>query len=693
MSTDSGATARTATPRWISRLSPADAAWLGPVPAGLLLLATFIWLAPPLSDLIYPEQTTDFFAFPGRFVRPEHAEGTRYLLAVLGAFLVAAWVIWTATHAGDSRHDRVVIAVQVGFLAFLAVCALEQRSAFNYLGPTGRDTAIFSLWNWAGALAIGAAVIVAVLGAWRPRLGRLGRELGRIANRRIIVVAAITLTVLGLLPGVFTDEMVGRSQHTVLVHLPVYFDEYVAVLNGRTPLVDFIPEFTFLLPYAAAPVLSVFGHSITTFTVLMTAFSAIGLLAAYGTLAAATGRRDVGLALYLPVLAIAVIPYAETGVERTYLANLYALTPDRYLAPLLVVWLCATHLRSARPAGWVIFLAAGLAALNNAEFGLSCLVAAFVALWLGAVPTVSPRPRTRALIRQAAIGLGAALAIVSLITLARADSLPDLSLLFYFAAVHGQQGYALLPMPELGFHIVLYLTFVAALLMATVRSASGAPNRVLTGALAYAGAFGLLAGVYYVGTSESTRLMALFPVWGVGVALLAYTTLRSLDAARLDRLERRRALLPALATCVALGLMVTALSEYPRPWSQIDRFSSDAPYPYDSSAAEAFIRRRTSPGETVVILTTLGHGVAEDAGVENASPFNDPRVTILSAQQMDRVVDSLANGGGSRVFMDVGVYPEIPEYLAKHGFVATADDRASDITEWQSAKTEPQPAS
>ena len=75
-----------------------------------------------------------------------------------------------------------------------------------------------------------------------------------------------------------------------------------------------------------------------------------------------------------------------------------------------------------------------------------------------------------ALARDAALGLLGALALVALLTLVVAGSLPHLSYLFTFSRLWGLGGVTMLPMPTLGFHIALYVTFAAAIVVATVRA-------------------------------------------------------------------------------------------------------------------------------------------------------------------------------------------------------------------------------
>ena len=70
-------------------------------------------------------------------------------------------------------------------------------------------------------------------------------------------------------------------------------------------------------------------------------------------------------------------------------------------------------------------------------------------------------------------------------------------------------------MPSLGLHWVMYATYASALLTAAVRYVRDDPERILSGMLGFAGALGLVTGMYYVGRSAQFQLMILFPVWAL----------------------------------------------------------------------------------------------------------------------------------------------------------------------------------
>ena len=71
----------------------------------------------------------------------------------------------------------------------------------------------------------------------------------------------------GTLSRAGTDGTVGQSGPLASGHIPTQGEDYCAVLNGRTPLVDYISQYVNLLPIAVEPILRAFNDSITAFSI------------------------------------------------------------------------------------------------------------------------------------------------------------------------------------------------------------------------------------------------------------------------------------------------------------------------------------------------------------------------------------------------------------------------------------------
>jgi len=218
---------------------------------------------------------------------------------------------------------------------------------------------------------------------------------------------------------------------------------------------------------------------------------------------------------------------------------------------------------------WLLFTVAGLGLINNGDFGVAALGASIAAL-LWTTPDVPKRPGRLRLLGMVVAGLVTALSLVALLTLLRAGSLPQPERFADYARTYAVGGFALMPVPGvLGVHLLLYLTYVAAIAVATVRALRGAPNRVLTGMLAWAGVFGLGAGMYWVGRSHPDALKHEFAAWALALSLLTIAAVGELAAPRL-----RQTAIGAFVALFGFGVAACSLAQTPTPWSQIDRLGA-----------------------------------------------------------------------------------------------------------------------
>jgi hypothetical protein len=355
--------------------------------------------------------------------------------------------------------------------------------------------------------------------------------------------------------------------------------------------------------------------------------------------------------------------------------------------------LCALAVRRRRLPGWLLFFIAGLATLNNAEFAIPCVLASIAALMLGSDRAEPLARQIRALLIQAAIGLVGAAALVTAVVLARAGELPDLGSLTHYSEIFGRQGFGLSPMPTLGLHIGIYLTYVAAILVAAVRYVRGRENSTLTAMLGFVGVFGLLTGSYFAGRSLPWQLMLLFPVWGLALALLAWLTYRHLSSTPAEQGVVSRSLLPSLAAMTGFGVMVAAIATFPLPWEQVERLSQTGPAVNDVPAEQRFVEDRTTPGESVLIIgTPTDHRVAERAGVSNVSPWNSI-ISLYSERDVLRALDALERERGSQVFL---VRPHdsplgssaasVARVVAARGFERVAENPQGELRLWRESE-------
>lgn len=668
-----------------------DVAWIGAILGAVGLGLAFVLIAPQLEKL-YPEPTGDVFAVWRPLVLPEPLEEARAVLALATPFAIGGLVLGLGTREEPRRSlNPVIVAVQAAATLMLVVAVLEQPRQSGFLGDYFKPY-LLSVPNLVAGVVIGLFLTAAVL-RWSGYVPRgIALPAARFRNMGALALAiAALVTAIFLLPAVVTDATVGRAGQLANGHIPVQAEDYFSVVNGRTPLVDYIAQYTNLLPLLLEPLLKAFNSSITSLSIILCTLTAVALLAIFGVFREVTRSPWAALALYLPFLALALFPWNDNGPYRNFDANYYGVLPGRLLGPFVLAWLCALSTRRRVP-GWALFGFAGLVALNNIEFGtpaLGALIAAKAVSWDRAEPL---RERVGRLAVQVVAGLLGAVAIVCGVILIRAGELPDVTLLTYYNRLFLRDAFGLIPMPALGLHWALYATYAAALLVGTVRYVRDEPDKTLTAMLVFSGVFGLATGMYFVGRSSQFQLMLLFPAWALALALVAWVALLALRRSRRDPGRLQRLLLPACAAMIGFGVMISALGRASPPWRQIDRLSTGGPGANDLLGAQRYVETHTSRGEHVLIVgTTLDHRVADRAGVVNVSPISG-LTGLIVPDQAKRALDQLQADEGRLVFESVldatptgGLVIRMPEFatiLREDGYRLSGSDPESGLRLW-----------
>ena len=672
--------------------APADLAFALIALVGAGAIAAGIFVAPLIAPLLEPS-TAGLFRDPASVAAPEPTELVRFAIALVAAVIVAIAVAAAPSRRffGDSgvlRWARVgVPAAVIGLLVVGWVARSEPLSA-------GLFPQYFGNLDLAIALVIAGGIVCAIWRGWWTPQAHAKHPLGsreRLGTRVLSAVVALAATALFVSPAIYVDRNLADAPGVMLLHLPFAFGDFAAFGNGATPLGDFASQYSSLLPYALHLPLAALDYSPGGYTVLMALLSSAALLAVWRALALAADDERIGLALYVPVLAISLRPMLEAGDERFINASLLQTMPERYLLPCLLLWLCARHLRGRWPHSQLpLFLVAGLALLNNPEFGAPAYAAAFAATVAGRIS--GARLTARVVIdsaRSALLGMALAAVLVATVTLIRGGSLPDPDLFAYFLRTHSSHGLWLQPMPAVGFQLIVYATFAGALILAAVRFRTAATDPVVGGLLAFIGVFGLLAGGYYAGRSNAVSMVALFPAWGFALALLAWCAVRWLTSAIRTGLSIATPVgALALSCLLGFGLAASDLLDAPAPWTQVQRLTdaSERQLPLELSAEERFLSARTEPGEPVLILREYGHLLARRARVRNVSLIGDP-VYLVSDDQLTALLADLRAAGGNRVFLGDGHYfplwSSISKSLEARGFSADRADEASGLTEYR----------
>ncbi|MGN6189684.1 MAG: hypothetical protein ACTHOE_12365 [Conexibacter sp.] len=666
--------------------TPAEIAWLLAPPCALVFALLIALLGPPLGRVLFPTPHIAFWptATPTLAIRPEPTEQARFLIALAGPVVLSGLVVWLRGRPLPLRAGAVAALVQVSqvlLAAFLLTALIAQRRLTYGEAYSGSEASFRRVYFTAPTLVVAALLTLAAVLALRraPLVARIARLVHETQRTRLVALGlAVVFVAVWLLTAVNTEASFNASNFGVRTNGSFWLDEAYAVLDHRAPLVDFHAQYGQLWPYLSAGAMALFGASFETYVAVMVTASGLCLLAIYAVFRRLVRSSLLALALFAPFVATSFFTEIGPPDNRYGPSNLFSMFPMRYGGPYLLAWLLTRHLDGVRPRrAAVLFLVGGLTLLNNPDFGVPAFAATLVALlWTDARPW---RTRLATLALEAALGLLAALALVALLTLAVAGSLPHLSYLFTFPRLWGVGGVTMLPMPTLGFHLVLYATFAAALVTATVRALRGARQRSLTALLAWSAVFGLGASSYFAGRSHPEVLISLFSAWMLSLSLLGIVAIRAL-AARAGR----RPSVAEVAVLAGLALAVCSLAQTPTPWSQIARIARGGPpnSPIQRFDARRFVAEAHAvSGERVLILIPMGHRIAYELGLVNVAPY----VSMISMPAVEQLAESLAalhREGGRRIFAYLGqVTPEQQQAIQEAGFVRVRG--TSDYAEYQ----------
>ena len=679
----------------LRRLSTGDVAWLVAIPCALALVAALVLLGPLIASALSAMRPhTALLPDDRNRLAPEPRETAGYLIALGGAALLALAI--AAAGRGWRRRpppsiaSSAVLVAQLSLVGFAIAClAFQHRAAWS--------TPFFTLRTLAVAVVLAAGIAIAA-GAASTRLA-CWRTRETAAERWLVLAVAATLAALWLLPAINTERSIAWSLLQYDTAFP--FDETFAVLNGLTPLVSFNAQYASLLPYAIALSLLAFGKTLLVFTIAMCALGTLAMLAVYGVLRRAAGRALLALLLFVPFLATTLFdPYGFAAARFT--AGMYfPMIPLRLGGAYLLAWALARHLGpERRTRAWPLFVLAGLVAVNNTDFGLVALAATIVALL---VVDLGRPHRLAQLLASAAIGLAVAAAAVAALTLVRAHALPDVAAMSRYGRLYGLAGFSAAPIPAiLGLPLVLYVTYAAAIGTAVVRAIDHAPNRVLTGMLAWSGVFGLGAASYWVARSGGALLPLVLSPWALSLALLALAVLETM-ASR----GTRRPSLPGLAVLFALGLMICSIAQAPMPWRELQRLEGppkgaegltaewSAP-PSQAPAIRRFFaatpaaggRLVLRPGAPVALFATTGHRLADAYGVRDVVPFTGAD-SMHTLDDFEGALDVLRAAGGRTVLLQAERVATFSAALERRGFrIVTREGRSAEalvvqgLTKW-----------
>ena len=303
-------------------------------------------------------------------------------------------------------------------------------------------------------------------------VARASAALRESPRRRMAVIALAALFGLLWLLSAFNTDGRRAREPSVGDNIAFWTDEAFSLLGGHAPLVDFHAQYGHLWAYVAAGGLTLFGATLAVYAPSCSPEPRARSPRCSRPSAAWRAAGPLALVLFVPFTATSF--YMEVGPlgNRYGPANLFSLSRSATAAPTCCCGSscagCSAARRERRRA-----VRRWRASSRSTTSSSGCRRSGRHLLALAAAEDRSPR-RCARLGAAALAGVAIALALVSRADARVAGSLPHLGMLLDFPRIYGTEGFGLLPMPSIGFHLVVYVTFAAAIVVAVVRSRAGA---------------------------------------------------------------------------------------------------------------------------------------------------------------------------------------------------------------------------
>ncbi len=453
----------------------------------------------------------------------------------------------------------------------------------------------------------------------KPLLSRVLRAI----PRTWVWITVFIISVSALTSSLVTDLTFYRSAVGTLIHIPYTMADHLAVLNGRTPWVDYFSQYTQLLSYLGTLLFKMTGPSIGAYTSMMAALSLLEVMLVFWIFSKTTRRASHAGVLFVLWLGISFFPFADWQQPSFYSPFTYfAGHPTRILGPIMI--LAAMFSRELRPTSMKAIglgVLSGLVMINNVDFGLPAVGAMFVALLV----TRGLRVPLREL---GLITLGIGLSVASFLTLCwmRGGSLPNVVGAFDIILAFGRYGFGALPLPREGLQWIIYLTSMMSCALAVLHLPESRPrlrNRAM--ASVFIGVWVLGTAPYYLNRSHSDVLQFFFSIWALQVVFLALPLLEGPTRRKLE-------FLPRAWIFIAFVFFTFAAFKLPYPWQQIARLSIPDEKPLAFEAWSSEVRALTQPGDPVALIHPWGFRIAEMSQTVNLFPFPQLGSIMIKAQ-------------------------------------------------------------
>jgi len=603
--------------------------------------------------------------------RAEPLEHARYFLFV-GSALVAMPVTWLLCRKlALTPQGRTATWLRWG-------CSLSQVAVAFFIIQNARD-----LPNFVGfRFMLGTLVASVVLALWLvAKSSKRWLAIGERLQGSLLISGALAVcyTAVRLLPSL-TFSFGRYVPPTVTYHAQFTMAEYAAFLDGATPLAGFYPMYQHVAEYFLGPIFALLGLTPFSYTAVMSLLSLLGMFTIFLVFAQQAKNKFAALGCYVLFAGGSFLPMMSNHGNIYNAFNYFAVMPGRFFLPVIVFSCVSRYL--LKPSAFLalsIFFMAGLATMNNPEFGAVSVVAAIVTLCLNSRSLLLPDFRHVAKILLLAMsGVTVSIFAFVLATYIRSGSLPDFERALLFHQAFASYGYGMLPMPDRGLHFIVFATLLVGLgvLVRQRLELSGSitvSDRFRCGTFTFALIFAVGSLCYYVGRSHPMNLIVISACW-LPIPLLTmiefYKSVWS-KWASLTAIERFSQIIPAAGACVFLLLLLGA-SVPPSPVTQVNRliasYRESIMFSNAEKAALQTIELNLKPNDRVAIITDDCFELALKMGIKNKFPYQAESALVLRSQ-----IDTLLNflRPIDKIIVDPSSeqYPDVSPALSRAGFV------------------------
>jgi hypothetical protein len=206
---------------------------------------------------------------------------------------------------------------------------------FNNLSYFVAELVLALLFRKAALFIVLGVIIVYCIIRFSRMNGMYGQVQQIISSRfckRFSFIAGIVLCLIYLIPSVFFDSNLSLTSAHVYGHMEHVIGEFAATWSGKTMLVDFFPQYNYLVPYIVSPAFDLFGFTTGSFTLLMSSLSLVGLLIVF-TFFVNDRQLCPGAVLLRAVFIDRFYGQAIAPIIIHNVFNYYAVWPLRFIGP------------------------------------------------------------------------------------------------------------------------------------------------------------------------------------------------------------------------------------------------------------------------------------------------------------------------------------------------------------------------